>query len=129
MTTRPTYGSTSGRTIRGRPDKYRNRPRRLETAPRALYAAAGKTQIDVSKESGIAQGEVSKIEKRTDLGPVSLDVLRRYVAALGGELELVAAFPKHRFLVTRGSPEIREDKRRAPRRPSRASGASLPREL
>lgn len=94
----------------------------LESSLRTVREAAGKTQIDVSKESGIAQGEVSKIENRTDLGPVSLDVLRRYVAALGGELELVAAFPKHRFLVTRGSPEVREDKRSAPRRRSRAGG-------
>ena len=57
-----------------------------------------------SRESGIAQGEISKIENRDDLGPMSVAVLRRYIEALGGELELVAVFPKHRFRVTRGSP-------------------------
>lgn len=95
----------------------------LESSLRTVRESAGKTQVDVSKGSGIAQGEVSKIENRQDLGPVSVAVLRRYVEALGGDLELVAVFPKHRFLVTRGSPQIIADKRKAPRRPSRASGA------
>ena len=98
----PELELTSGRFTRlGR---GRHAGKTLESSLRTVREAAGKTQVEVSRESGIAQGEISKIENRDDLGPMSVAVLRRYIEALGGELELVAVFPKHRFRVTRGSP-------------------------
>ena len=62
-----------------------------------LRTASGKTQVDLAEASGIAQGEVSKIEHRDDM---LMSTLRRYIEALGAKLEIVAAFPKgHRIIV------------------------------
>jgi len=47
------------------------------------------TQTTLAETMGIQQGEVSKIEQRTD---VYVSTLRSYVEALGGELEIVAHF-------------------------------------
>ncbi|MGH7284661.1 MAG: helix-turn-helix domain-containing protein [Polyangiaceae bacterium] len=66
---------------------------RLELPLSGVRMSANKTQVDVSKASGIPQGEVSKIENRDDLAVISIATLRKYVAALGGELDLVARFP------------------------------------
>ncbi len=64
---------------------------------RSLRAAIGKTQVDVSEATGIAQSEVSRIEGRDD---ALVSTLRRYVEALGGKLEIVAAFPLgHRITI------------------------------
>ncbi len=61
---------------------------------RAVRTAAGKTQVDLSGRTGIAQGDVSRIEQRETLDDLQVSTLRRYVEALGGKLELVAVFPK-----------------------------------
>lgn len=50
----------------------------------------GTTQVEVAARLGMNQGNVSRLERRDDL---YLSTLRGYVAALGGELELVARFP------------------------------------
>jgi transcriptional regulator with XRE-family HTH domain len=52
---------------------------------------AGKSQREVARELGIKQPSLSKLEKQTDM---QISTLRRIVAALGGELEVVARFPK-----------------------------------
>jgi transcriptional regulator with XRE-family HTH domain len=70
-------------------------PRRTRTPAmtlRALRKGAAKTQADVSEVSGIAQSEVSRLEGRESLDELQLSTLRRYVEALGGKLEIVAAF-------------------------------------
>jgi predicted transcriptional regulator len=56
---------------------------------RAMRELAGKTQIFVAEHSGISQGEISIAERRKDH---LVSTLRRYVKALGGELEIVARF-------------------------------------
>jgi transcriptional regulator with XRE-family HTH domain len=56
---------------------------------REARESVGKTQAEVSKETDMSQGEISRLERRDDL---LLSTLRRYVAALGGELQLVAKF-------------------------------------
>ena len=73
----------------------RRGPRRgLHYTLRVLRRACGKAQTDVSEATGIAQGDVSRLERRTNLDECVVSTLRRYVEALGGELELVAVFPK-----------------------------------
>jgi transcriptional regulator with XRE-family HTH domain len=52
---------------------------------------AGKSQREVARELGIKQPSLSKLEKQSDM---QISTLRRIVAALGGELEVVAKFPK-----------------------------------
>lgn len=61
----------------------------LDMELRELRELAGKTQVEVAAAAAMAQSEVSKTEKRDDH---LLSTLRRYVEALGGELEVVAKF-------------------------------------
>ncbi|PIE03244.1 MAG: transcriptional regulator [Acidobacteria bacterium] len=55
-----------------------------------LRQARQLTQLDLAKEMGTSQTNISKIEKRTDM---HLSTLRRYIHALGGELRIIAHFP------------------------------------
>jgi len=58
------------------------------------------TQVEVAEILGIAQGNVSRIEGRSD---VYLSTLRDYVEALGGHLEIAAVFDDERVPVTLGT--------------------------
>ena len=64
---------------------------------RTLREAAGKTQVDVKEASGIDQGDISRLEARADFDDCQLETLQRYVAALGGHLDLVAVFGDKRI--------------------------------
>ncbi len=64
---------------------------------RTVREAAGKTQIDVAKESEIDQGDISRLEGRSDFEDCQLATLRRYIEAVGGQLELVARFGDKRI--------------------------------
>ena len=55
-----------------------------------LRERRGTTQVELAARLGKNQGNVSRLERRDDL---YLSTLREYLAALGGELELVARFP------------------------------------
>lgn len=57
------------------------------------------TQVRMAKELGIRQDGVSRLEKRTDL---MLSTLRKTVAAMGGDLSLVASFPDREPVVLSG---------------------------
>jgi len=48
------------------------------------------TQVKMAKKLGIAQKQISEIEKRTDM---HISTLRRSVEALGGKLSLIVEFP------------------------------------
>jgi predicted transcriptional regulator len=48
------------------------------------------TQVKMAKKLGIAQKQISDLEKRTDM---HISTLRRSVEALGGKLSLVVEFP------------------------------------
>jgi DNA-binding XRE family transcriptional regulator len=65
----------------------------LEMDLRELRAATGKTQEELAEALKKAQSEISRIESRSDY---RLSTLQRYVAALGGELEVVASFGNRR---------------------------------
>ena len=74
------------------PQRIAELDRRVETELanlRTIREIAGKTQVDVAEELECSQADVSKLERRDDW---KLSTLRRYVEALGGELEVYAAF-------------------------------------
>ena len=52
---------------------------------------AGKSQSQVADVLGIKQPSLSKLEKQSDM---QISTLRRIVNVLGGELEVIARFPK-----------------------------------
>jgi transcriptional regulator with XRE-family HTH domain len=55
-----------------------------------LRKARALTQQSVANVLGIAQGDVSKLERRTD---TYVGTLRGYIEALGGRLRILAEFP------------------------------------
>ncbi len=56
----------------------------------------------------MTQGEVSRLERRSDL---RISTLVRYVTALGGRLELQARIPKgHAYTLRLGDPKDRRQK-------------------
>ena len=61
---------------------------------RELRKLAGMSQADVAAQAGFDQGELSRLERREDH---RISTLRRYVEALGGELEVVAVLGDHRI--------------------------------
>jgi DNA-binding XRE family transcriptional regulator len=60
---------------------------------RQLREEAGKTQVEMADLIEVTQSALSRMERRED-NPI--DVLRRYVEALGGELEVVAVLGNKR---------------------------------
>ena len=63
---------------------------------RELRQEAGKTQAEVAEIAEMTQAELSKFERRDDH---LLSTLRRYVTALGGQLEVVAVFDNKRIAI------------------------------
>lgn len=61
----------------------------LEMSLREMREMVGKSQVDVAAEIETTQSELSRLERRDDF---FLSTLKKYVAALGGELEVIAKF-------------------------------------
>jgi len=59
----------------------------LEMDLRALREAVGLTQEELARKVEVTQSQLSKLERREDH---RLSTLRRYVEALGGQLEISA---------------------------------------
>lgn len=55
------------------------------------------TQVDVARTADMTQSELSRLESR---GDHRISTLRRYVEALGGELEVTALFNGRRVKLT-----------------------------
>lgn len=70
-----------------------------EMTRQELRRAREQTQVEVAKILGISQDSVSRLEQRTD---ILLSTLRNYVAALGGQLVLIAEFPDQEPVALRG---------------------------
>ncbi len=68
----------------------------------ALRDALQFTQQQLAEELGVKQGSISKMERRPDH---LVSTLRRFVEAMGGELELRAHFPTGSVSIT----ELGED--------------------
>lgn len=58
----------------------------------------GKSQVEVAAALGIKQPSLSKLEKQTDM---HISTLEKIVQALGGELEVIARFPKRAVRISR----------------------------
>jgi transcriptional regulator with XRE-family HTH domain len=82
---------------------------------RTLREAAGKTQIDVAAASQINQADVSRLESREDFDDYQVSTLRRYLAALGGQLEIVGAFGNKKIVIcgVRAEPSVESPANRA----------------
>ena len=93
---------------------------------RTLREAAGKTQIDVAAASQIDQADVSRLESREDFDDYQVSTLRRYLAALGGELEIVGAFGNKRIVLSgvRAEPSAASPANRALQPTSRSARRS-----
>ncbi len=86
-----------------------SRRRKIEKRAAALIAeemtlqelrrARAMTQVRLAKNLGVAQKQVSEIEKRTDM---HISTLRRSIEAMGGKLSLVAEFPDRKPVVLSG---------------------------
>lgn len=55
-----------------------------------LRCAKAKSQQELAEKLHVKQGEISKLEHRTDM---FLSTLRKYVEAVGGRLDITATFP------------------------------------
>ena len=76
-----------------------------ELTMRDLRKARALTQEQVALAFNIRQANVSQLERRSDF---LLSTLRSYVAAMGGELELVARFPGRGPVLLKSIGEIGE---------------------
>ncbi len=72
---------------------------------RLLKHTLNLTQEQMVEFLQVDQGNVSRLEQRTDL---MLSTLRRYIAAMGGELKLVVEFPDRPPITLIGISEIEE---------------------
>jgi predicted transcriptional regulator len=68
-----------------------------ELTLKALRQDLSLTQVEVSRSASMTQSELSRLEGRNDH---LTSTLRRYVEALGGELEVTAVFGGRRIKIT-----------------------------
>ena len=66
---------------------------------RTIREATGKTQADVARAAQMDQADVSRLERRAEFDDCQIATLRRYIEALGGKLELVAAFDDKKIIL------------------------------
>jgi DNA-binding XRE family transcriptional regulator len=86
-----------------------SRRRKIEKRASALIAeemtlqelrrARAMTQVSMAKNLGVAQKQISEIERRTDM---HISTLRRSIEAMGGTLSIVAEFPDREPVVLAG---------------------------
>ena len=90
--------ATKWRTIREKMDPERQEQIRKRTEEllaelplQELRQARALSQQELAEVLGLNQATVSKLERRTDM---YLSSLRRFIEAMGGELEISANFPE-----------------------------------
>lgn len=95
--------ATSFRTVRGkmspeRQERIRRHTEELmaELPLQELRQARSLSQEELAEVLGLNQATISKLERRTDM---YLSSLRRFVEAMGGELEISATFPEGRVRI------------------------------
>ena len=71
---------------------------------------AGKSQQEVAEMLGMKQPSLSKLEKQ---GNMQVSTLRKIVKALGGELEVLARFPKGTVKIDQFDPSHRPARARS----------------
>ena len=62
-----------------------------------LRKAQEMTQLQLAEVLGVNQGEISKIERRSD---IRISTLSEYIEAVGGRLEIRAVFPDREVRIT-----------------------------
>lgn len=96
--------------------------RGIRLSLRGIREAVGKTQVEVSRISEIDQADVSRLEQRAVFDDCQIDTLKRFIAAIGGELEIVATFGDKKIVLAGASASSPANKalqrpvRKAPRR-------------
>lgn len=78
-----------------RREKVERRAAELATL-KDLRQAVKRTQVELASSLGVGQDTISRLEQRSDM---LISTLKRYVEAMGGELDLVARFPNRPPLV------------------------------
>ena len=76
-----------------RQDRIKKRGQELvqeEMALQDLRKTMEQTQKEIAAELDMEQGNISRLEKRSDL---MISTLRKYVEAMGGKLNLIVEFP------------------------------------
>jgi DNA-binding transcriptional regulator YiaG len=68
-----------------------------------LRRARAMTQEQLASDLHVGQASIAKLERRTD---VHLSTLRRFVEAMGGELDIVVRFPDQPQVRLRGIVEL-----------------------
>ena len=68
-----------------------------------LRRARAMTQEQLASDLHIGQASIAKLERRTDM---YLSTLRRFVEAMGGELDIVVRFPDQPQVKLRGVGEL-----------------------
>ena len=63
---------------------------------REARKACNMTQGELARAMGVSQNRVSRMENG-DIGSMSLDVIRRYIEAVGGKISLVAELPSGEY--------------------------------
>ena len=76
-----------------------------------LRRARALTQDQLAADLHVGQASIAKLERRTDM---YLSTLRRFVEAMGGELELVARFSNQHSIRLCGIGELAEGDRAPP---------------
>lgn len=74
-----------------------------------IRAGRGKSQVEVAAALGIKQPSLSKLEKQSDM---QISTLEKIVKALGGELEVIARFPKRAVRISPFGSKHRDPRRR-----------------
>lgn len=72
-----------------RREKIERRAAELATL-KDLRQAVKRTQEELASSLGVGQDTISRLEQRSDM---LISTLKRYVQAMGGQLDLVARFP------------------------------------
>ena len=68
-----------------------------------IRQTAGMSQQQVAEALGMKQPSLSKLEKQSDM---QISTLRKIVTALGGELEVLARFPKGTIKIGQFDPRL-----------------------
>ena len=81
-----------------RQERIRERTQELleEVPLQELRQARALSRDELAEVLGLNQATISKLERRTDM---YLSSLRRFVEAMGGELEITASFPEGRVRI------------------------------
>ncbi len=84
-----------------------------------LRRAREMTQAKMAKQLGVAQKQISEIDRRTDM---HISTMRRSIEAMGGKLSLIAEFPDRAPVVLTGISAERSQ----PSEPTRRQSSGRP---